>query len=82
MVGVPIHFISSSSLLKTNGYTEKDEAEIYDALLQDVYDNPRWYLDNLDYLKEFRVRWIDYKTVKVTKPYKFVSKIVEIPKAL
>jgi hypothetical protein len=31
-------------------YSLNDEEKIYDLILQDVYDNPRWYLDNFYYI--------------------------------
>jgi len=52
-----------------NGYTKKQEQEIYVKQLQDVYDNPRWYLDNLNYLVEYRVSWKCYSSKTPTLPY-------------
>ena len=43
-----------------NGYSLEEQNEMYKASLNDVYDNPRWYLDNLENLKSFRVGWHRY----------------------
>jgi hypothetical protein len=72
MVGIHIQFTGTSSLLDSSDYTLKDQEEIYDAMLLDLMENTRWYLDNYEYLREFRVSWVDYKTQKITKPYRFV----------
>ena len=70
---VIIKFLNKSSHLSEQGYTKEDQARIYDDHLQDVIDNVRFYLDNLEYLREFRVCWIDYSKMKWSKPYKFVK---------
>lgn len=59
-------------------FMEKDEEEwYYQETLNRILSNPRWYLDNLDYLINFRVSFIDYhdnrkakKRVKISKLYK------------
>jgi hypothetical protein len=55
-------------------YSINEEEEIYDSLLQDVIDNPRWYLDNCDYLSNFYVSWKNYRYKSPVMPYKFVRK--------
>ena len=71
---------SKNSWLKDNGYYMDEEAEVYNATLQDVYDNPRWYLDNLEFLREYRVSWSCYtRKVKkgrsaITLPLGFINK--------
>lgn len=50
----------NDSWLKNSGYSIEEEWEIYYYCLKDVYDNPRWYLDNLDRLPVFRVRFLNY----------------------
>lgn len=52
--------------LKAAGYTRQQEIDIFNELLNDVIDNPRWYLDNFEYLHEFRVSWVHYKNQNVT----------------
>jgi len=73
MVGIQVEFKNGSSLLKANGYTLKQEEDLYDRFLQDVMENPRWYLDQMGYMREFRVSWVDYKNQTITKPYKYVK---------
>lgn len=60
--------------LRDNGYTFSEEVEIYDEVLCSVLLNVRWYLDNLDDLREFRVRWGDYRSGAPVVPYRFVLK--------
>jgi len=54
--------------LKQNGYSIEEQDEIYDDLLQDVIDNPRWYLDNVDYLSTFYVSWKNYRYTSPVSP--------------
>jgi len=51
---------TNNTWLKHQGYSLDEEGEVYDAQLSDVYNNPRWYLTNLDYLSEYKVRWKCY----------------------
>jgi len=76
VVGVNIKLANDTNYLKSAGYTIIQEGEIFDAVLEDIYLNSRWYLDNLQYIPEFRVRWQNYR-YKGTVPYKLVK-----PKAL
>lgn len=57
-----------------------EEGEIYDLVLQDLYENPRWYLDNFEDLRTFRVSWYSYEKMSskvkkhgAPKPRKFVK---------
>jgi hypothetical protein len=66
-----VKFYGKSSWLKDAGYTLEEEEKLYDEMLKDVLRNTRWYLDNLDTLHPFRVRWHTYSRVKSTPlPYK------------
>jgi hypothetical protein len=38
----------------------EEEAAAYDQMLQDVIDQPRYFLDNLDKIMEFKVSWLHY----------------------
>jgi hypothetical protein len=38
----------------------EEQQAIYLDNLQDIMDNTRWYLDNLDYLVEYKVYWNTY----------------------
>ncbi|RLG17219.1 hypothetical protein DRN75_03980 [Nanoarchaeota archaeon] len=60
--------------LYENDYIIEEEAKIYDILLEEVYNNPRYYLDNLDSLTTFRVRWHNYSTNSPALPYKHIRK--------
>ena len=51
---------TNNTWLCNDMYCKEDQHKIYDDNLQDVLDNTRWYLDNLNYLKEYRVYWGNY----------------------
>ena len=63
-----------SNQLTQSGYTVEEETELYDKQLQDILDNLRWYLDNLDNMVEYRVIWKDYRSKTPTLPHKYVRK--------
>lgn len=71
MSQMKVRFLTSvsSSRLSEHGYTKEEEKEIFNQVLQDVYDNPRWYLDNLDYITTFQVFWASSKPRTVVIPY-------------
>jgi len=58
--------------LKDNGFTFHEETVIYDENLQDIMDNTRWYLDNLENLQVYLVRWHNYRSKSPAIPYKYV----------
>jgi len=60
----------NSNHLSNNGLDTEQQAALYLFQLEDIYNRPRWYLDNLEYLSEYRVSWINYKQVKITPLYK------------
>jgi hypothetical protein len=74
MVGVKIKLFPNNNHLIDNGYTLEEQEKLYDELLQDVIDNPRWYLDNLHSLRTFRVSWVAYGKgrSKNTLPYRHI----------
>lgn len=42
-------------------FEDFEDAELgYALCLQMIYEQPRWFLDNLDYVKEFQVPWLKY----------------------
>lgn len=58
---IKIRFLhSNNNWLENSEYTLKEQGEIYSAQLQDVLDNTRWYLDNLEYMRDYRVSWHNY----------------------
>jgi len=69
-----LYLIPGRTRLKDNGFTLKEEEEIYDNLLQEVYDNPRYFLDNLDSMTLFRVSWHDYRSKHAVLPLKHINK--------
>lgn len=56
--------------LQENDYSKKEEQQTYDNLLKDILKNTRWYLDNLDYLCEFKVNWEEYHRKHYSRDYK------------
>lgn len=73
MNGIKIRLSKKSSWLADAEHSVLEQAKIYDDLLDDVMANPRWYLDQLSYLPEFKVSWINYKKQNATRPYKYVK---------
>lgn len=69
---IKIH--THSNWLCNAGYTQEEESALYDSQLQDVIENPRWYLDNLEDMSEYRVSWTRYtRKFKTTLPLKYVN---------
>lgn len=68
---IQIQISKINSKLKSNDFTLTQEVELYDRQLQDVFDNPRQYLDNLNFLTEYKVRWKDYRYNTPVLPYKY-----------
>lgn len=60
----------TSNRLEIIGLSTDEQSFIYERQLIDLYNNPRFYLDNFEYWTEYRVSWIDYKQTKITMPYK------------
>jgi hypothetical protein len=65
---------NGTSWLKLNGFTKEEEQICYEEQLKDIFNNPREYLDNLEYLPEYRVYWKNYNYKTATIPYKFINK--------
>lgn len=63
-----------NNILKANGYTIEQEEAIYNKQLQELYNNPRQYLDHLDYMVEYRVSWKNYRSNRPTLPYNLIEK--------
>ena len=68
-----IPLLYNRGYLKDNGFSFDEEKEIYDTQLEDIYENPRWYLENLETLQVYFVRWHNYRSKGVVMPYKFVK---------
>ena len=68
----------TNNILKDNQFTLEEEACRYDMDLQRVYDNPRKFLDDLQFYTEYRVRWNDYRSKTPTLPHNHVHKRVHL----
>lgn len=69
---------ANNSWLTENGYSKKQQEKIYDKQLQDILENTRDYLDNLQYLREYKVYWGTYSkraTMTATMPRKLMKTI-------
>jgi hypothetical protein len=67
---IQVRFIhSKDNNLDAQGYTLEQQHTLYDAQLEDVISNPRWYLDNLLFMREYKVQWKDYSTNTPTLPF-------------
>lgn len=53
-------FVNDYGKIKFESIEEEDRA--YNAMLQLLYEQPRFFLDNLEHVKTFRVRWLNYST--------------------
>lgn len=62
--------MKTNNHLKENGYTRTEQALIYEEQLMELLDNPRWYLDHVEEMVEYRVEWVCYTTQKITLPLK------------
>lgn len=65
--------VDKTSHPKNWGMTIEEEAEMYEEQLQDIIDNPGWYLDNFEGLREYRVSWKNYHHLpqSPTLPYRY-----------
>jgi hypothetical protein len=68
-----IKLFPQNNRLSDNGYSREEEGELYLRQLQDVIDNPRWYLDNLHKMQEYRLSWVDYKKMDHSLPLEYVK---------
>jgi hypothetical protein len=69
-----VAFLKTNNNLVDNGYSEEEQEQLYDLQLQELFENPRWYLDNLDYMPVYRVSWNDYSLNTATLPLKHVNR--------
>lgn len=66
--------LGRSNHLRDNGFSLDEEGELYDESLNDLLSFPRWYLDNVDFLKTYRVSWHNYRSRGAVVPRKYVNK--------
>ena len=71
---VKIYLMKDNNHLKNNGYSLEEEGQIYEDNLQEVLDNTKQILKDLDYLVEFRVSWKNYRWKTPTLPLKYTKK--------
>jgi len=74
-MALEIRLYGNNNWLSNSGYTKEFEEQIYLDQLEDVYCNPRWYLDNLDYIVAYRVSWKNYKYNTPTIPYSMRKRV-------
>ena len=72
MTGIKVRLFRGNSNILS--YTIEEQAILYESLLSDIHRDPRWYLDNLNYLPQFKVSWHDYRCKQAPAPYKFTKK--------
>jgi len=68
-----IRLAKNNSYLKSL-YTMEEEAEIYKDQLDEIINNLGWYLDQVEYMVEYRVSWKNYSTKTPTIPWEFTKK--------
>jgi len=49
-MAIRIELCKTNNWIKENGFDGSQEEEIYEAQLLDIYCNPGWYLDQLEYM--------------------------------
>ena len=64
----------TNAMLKDADYTILEEADIYKKQLQHLLENPRLYLDALEYLRTYKVSWKNYSSKTPTMPYEYTLK--------
>jgi hypothetical protein len=72
-MNIKVRLHGKANWLKECGYSFDEEKQIYDDQLIDVLTHTRWYLDNLEYLPTYRVRWKDYRNKRPTLPHKYCN---------
>jgi hypothetical protein len=72
MMTIRMH--TSSVRLQDAGYSIAEEGELYEQSLHDIIEHTREYLDQLDYMRTFKVRWKDYSNSRPTVPLRMVTK--------
>jgi len=63
-----LNLMKTNNHLKDNGYSRTEQAMIYEEQLIELYNNPRWYLDHLNEMVEYRLEWVCYTTQTITLP--------------
>jgi hypothetical protein len=58
-----------NSWLSDSGYSEEEQIALFNKNIQDILDNTRWYLDNLEHLRDYKVFWQCYSRKGITFPF-------------
>lgn len=66
-----LNLFPQNNRLSDNGFSLQEEEALYERQLREIIANPRWYLDNLDNMREYRVSWVNYKYTKISTPRRF-----------
>lgn len=69
-----LKFLGKNNRLEDCGYTLAEQIKIYDEQLEELFKNPREFLDSLDFVKTYRVSWKDYRDHTPTLPFAHVKK--------
>lgn len=69
-----LNLFPQNNHLRENGFTMAEEESLYERQLRELLENPRWYLDNLDNMREYRLSWVDYRHTKVSIPHRYCRK--------
>ena len=69
-----LYLMKNRTNLRDNGYNVEEEGTIYDMLLEAIYNNPRYYLDNLNKMTTSSLSWHNYNTNATSIPLKYVKK--------
>lgn len=66
----------TNSWLKDADYSIEEENDIYTKQLQHIIDNPGLYLEAVEAnsIREYKVRWKDYRYTSPTLPYEYTYK--------
>lgn len=60
MITMEIKLAKQSSWLSAAGYNREEQMQIYAEQLEDILKNTAWYLDNLQFMVEYRCDFISY----------------------
>lgn len=63
-----IKLYKNNNHLRDNDYSLAEEEKIFSDQLHELYHNPRWYLENLEFMQEYRVSWGNYRKPSITCP--------------
>lgn len=68
-----LSLMKNNNHLLDNGFSICEQEKVYDEQLEELFYNPRWYLDNLEYMVEYRVSWGNYRNNRPIIPRKLLK---------